>query len=109
MSRRVEFLALVEFGERFYTRKGVQVSFADRRAAVWVEDGPSTHAAVVSLAELRDQFAQHLDDPSCEWLLPILDALAAGGDADLLRSQAIAGYRERYGAEPEQVFWTFRD
>lgn len=103
--REAEFLALVEHGERLTTRKGVDISFVERRAGVWEDDGPSTHATVVSLHELRTSWARILDHPSADWVVALLDRLDAGADPAVLTREAVATYTARHGSAPETRMW----
>lgn len=48
----IAFLRLAVSGERFFTRRGVDVAFAERKAWVWADDGLSSHAAIVDVAHL---------------------------------------------------------
>jgi hypothetical protein len=47
--RQAEVLAIAENGQRFPTHTGVDISFVGRHAGVRQDDGPSTHAPVVTL------------------------------------------------------------
>lgn len=102
--RQAEFLALVEHGKRL-ARTGVDISFTERRAGVWEDDGPSTHAAVVTLRELRTSWAGHLTHPDTEWVVALLDRLEAGADPAALTRTAVAEYTARYGDAPETRMW----
>jgi hypothetical protein len=99
-SRTAEFLALVEFGERFSTRRGVDVSFPAGVAGIWEDDGPSAHGALVPLGELRIAHAAFLADDSASWLVPFLDEWEAGADAEDVRDRAAAAYEARHGRPP---------
>lgn len=105
--RDAEFLELVEHGERFYSRKGVDISFVERRAAIWGDDGPTTHAAMLTIRELRER-PQFLDHPSAAWVVPLLDRLDAGGSPEALTREAIAEYTARHGEPPRTRIWTIR-
>lgn len=100
----VEFLALLLYGKR-WQRKGIQVAFSERIAAVWEEDGPSSHASVVSLDSLLVNFSKHLDGPDATWMRPIINRLRVGDDPDELRKEAVAAYRKAHLADPEKVTW----
>lgn len=96
-----EFLALVEDGTRFYTRKGADISFEAAKAWIWEDDGPSTHASIIHVAELMDPSRESfLAGPDATWLRPLLERLLAGEDPAQLRSTAIAEYHARHGEPP---------
>lgn len=106
--RSVDFLTLIEHGQRGTTLKAVDISFEERLAGVSEDDGPSVLGAVVTLANLRSKFGTHLADPSTQWLLPILDRLEAGEHAIALKDQAIAEYKARHGDAPGTRPWPVR-
>lgn len=96
-----EYVRLAVHGERFYTRRGVDVCFADRTAWVWADDGPSQHASIVGLDHLLAHYDSYIDGPDAERLRPLLERLAAGADPAEIRRLAFADYRARHGADPE--------
>lgn len=103
-----EFLSLVEHGERFYSRKGIDVAFAERVAQVWEDDGPSSHGAQVSARELLTSWPGHVEHPDAAWLLPLLRRWEAGDDPGELREEAVAAYVDRHGVEPRSFLWEVR-
>jgi hypothetical protein len=104
----VEFLALIEHGRRFFTRKGVEFAFGERLAGVWEDDGPSSHAAVVSLEDLEREFPKHLDGPDAGWVRGLVFRALAGDDPARLREEAIAEYTSRHGRAPRAQKWQVR-
>lgn len=101
-----EFLALVEHGTRFYTRKGVLISFEAAKAWIWEDDGPSTHASIIDVAELMDPSrGAFLAGPDETWLRPLLARLLVGEDPARLRSTAIVEYRARHGEPPAALVY----
>lgn len=107
--RQVEFVSLVEHGERFFTRKGVDVAFEVGVAWVWEDDGPSAHGAQIRVRELLAEWPGHMDHPEAAWLVPHLEQLEAGSDPDAVRDVAIAAYTERHRREPGRFAWDVPD
>lgn len=107
MHEKREFLSLIEHGEYFYTRKGIDISFDLGRAGVWEDDGPSTHATVIPVEDLDDPaWSKHMDDPDARWLRPLLARLRQGEDPERLRREAIQDYTAAHGTAPAVRMWT---
>ncbi|NLA66359.1 MAG: hypothetical protein GX862_10695 [Leucobacter sp.] len=101
---RVNFLALHLHGQRL-ARKAVEVAFAERLIAVWQDDGPTSHAAIVSIDRFFEVFSSFLVEPDEVWLRPLLLRLQAGDEPIALQTAAIAAYRMTHGVEPEVKAW----
>lgn len=96
-----QYVQLAVHGERFYTRRGIDVCFENQTAWAWVDDGPSCHGGLFTVRHLLDHYDTYIDGPDAERLRPLLERLAAGADPAEIRRLALNDYTTRHGVAPE--------